>query len=132
MLNAAWRTLREGLRGLGDGDLGDGVAGLSTNSQCPPIGTVNNDNENWRESWAKLGLGLAFVLVGNGGNGSWWTMSAAGGSGVPHPYRCISRPNRCNFLKLFFGGGAGNVANVEVLPVPMLPVANAAARAARR
>ena len=52
-------------------------------------------------------------------------MSAAGGSGVPHPYRCISRPNRCNFLKLFFGGGAGNVANVEVLPVPMSPVANA-------
>ena len=28
-------------------------------------------------------------------------------------------------FETFFGSGAGSVANVEVLPVPMLPVANA-------
>ena len=61
-----------------------GGGGLSINSQCPTIGNAINDNGNWREGRAELGLGLGLALVDTGGIGSWWTMSAAGGSGAPH------------------------------------------------
>ena len=45
---------------------------------------------------------------------------------------CVFVHRRCAFAEGTARRGTGNVANVEVLPVPMLPIANVAARAARR
>ena len=45
---------------------------------------------------------------------------------------CVFVHRRCAFAEGTARRGAGNVANVEVLPVTMLPIANAAARAVQR
>ena len=39
-----------------------------------------------------------------------WFATVRRESGGPHPHRCISRPNRCNFLKLFSGWRGGDPA----------------------
>ena len=73
-------------------------------------------------TWVGIGIGVGghwwqWELVDNVGGGRVW--------GPSPPIDAVRGQNVHGFRNFFFGSGAGSVANVEVLPVPMLLVANA-------